>query len=75
METGAWKTVLSYILGVVALGCLAAGIVSEVQNEDLGLSINSWYLIAIAVFMGAAWLAILRLRSTRKVRSISPESE
>jgi len=75
METGAWKTVLSYILGVVALGCLAAGIVSEVQNEDLGLSINSWYLIAIAVFAGAAWLSILRLRSTRKVRSIPPESE
>ena len=75
METWAWKTVLSYILGVVALGCLAAGIVSEVQNEDLGLSINSWYLIAIAVFMAAAWLAILRLRSTRKVRSIPPESE
>ena len=75
METGAWKTVLSYILGVVAVGCLAAGIVSEVQNEDLGLSINSWYLIAIAVFMGAAWLAILRLRSARKVRSIPPESE
>ena len=75
METGAWKTVLSYILGVVALGCLIVGIVSEVKNEDLGLSINSWYLIAIAVFMGAAWLAILRLRSTRKVRSIPPESE
>jgi hypothetical protein len=75
METGAWKTVLSYILGIVAAGCLAAGIVSEVQNEDLGLSINTWYLIAIAVFMGAAWLAILRLRPTRKMRSISPESE
>jgi hypothetical protein len=75
METGAWKTALSYILGVVALGCLAAGIVSEVQNEELGLYINSWYLIAIAVFMGAAWLAILILRSTRKVRSIPPESE
>jgi len=75
MQTGAWKTVLSYILGVVALGCLAAGIVSEVQNEELGLYINSWYLIATAVFMSAAWLAIMRLRSTRKVRSIPPESE
>jgi len=75
METGAWKTVLSYILGVVVVGCLAAGIISKVQNEDLGLSINSWYLIAIAVFMGAAWLAIMRMRPTRKVRSISPESE
>jgi hypothetical protein len=75
METGGWKTVLSYILGVVALGCLAAGIVSEVQNEDLGLSISSWYWIAIAVLMAAAWMAILRLRSTRKVRSLPPESE
>jgi hypothetical protein len=75
METGGWKTVLSYILGVVALGCLAAGIVSEVQNEDLGLSISSWYWIAIAVFMAAAWMAILRLRLTRKVRSLPPESE
>ncbi len=75
METGAWKTVLSYIVGVVALGCLAAGIVSEVQNEELGLYINSWYLIAIAVFMSAAWLAVMRLRLTRKVRSVPPESE
>ena len=75
METGAWKTVLSYILGVVALGCLAAGIVSEVQNEELGLYINSWYLIAIAVFMSAAWLAVMRLRLTRKVRSVPPENE
>jgi len=75
METGAWKTVLSYILGVVAVGSLAVGIVSEVQNEELGLSIYSWYLIAIAIFMSAAWLAIMRLRSTRKVRSIPPESE
>ena len=75
MEIGGWKTVLSYILGVVALGCLAAGIVSEVQNEDLGLSISSGYWIAIAVFMAAAWMAILRLRSTRRVRSLPPESE
>ena len=75
MEMGGWKTVLSYILGVVAAGCLVAGIVSEVQNEDLGLSISSWYWIAIAVFMAAAWMAILRLRSTRKVRSLPPESE
>ncbi len=75
MEIGGWKTVLSYILGVVALGCLAAGIVSEVQSEDLGLSISSWYWIAIAVFVSAGWLAILRLRPTRKVRSLPPESE
>ncbi|HUU63533.1 MAG TPA: hypothetical protein VMX96_06410 [Dehalococcoidia bacterium] len=79
METWAWKTVLSYILGVVALGCLAAGIVSEVlysdPGEKLGLITDSWYYVAIAVFMAAAWLAILRLRSTRKVRSIPPESE
>jgi len=72
---GDWKTAASYLFGIVALGCLAAGIVSEVQNEDLGLLIGSWYLIAIAVFVGAAWLAILRLRSPRKVRFIPPESE
>ena len=76
METWAWKTVLSYILGVVALGCLIVGIVSEVLEEELGLTNPfSWYYVAIAVFMAAAWLAILRLRSTRKVRSIPPESE
>jgi hypothetical protein len=81
MGIGGWKTVLSYILGVVALGCLAAGIVSEViyevkdPVEKLELISDSWYLIAIAVFMAAAWLAILRLRSTRKVRSLPPESE
>lgn len=75
MQIGDWKTAASYLFGIVALGCLAAGIVSEVQNEDLGLLIDSWYLIAIAVFVGAAWLAILRLRSPRKVRTIPPESE
>ena len=75
MQIGDWRTAASYLFGIVALGCLAAGIVSEVQNEDLGLLIDSWYLIAIAVFVGAAWLAILRLRSPRKVRTIPPESE
>ncbi len=80
MEIGRWKTVLSYLFGVVALGCLVVGIVNEVlyngPGEKLGLSNPfSWYYIAIAVFVGAAWLAILRLRSPRSVRSIPPESE
>lgn len=76
MEIGWWKTALSYLFGVVALGCLVVGIVSEVLEEEYGLTNPfSWYYIAIAVFVGAAWLAILRLRSPRSVRSIPPESE
>jgi len=81
MQIGDWKTAASYLFGIMALGCLAAGIVSEViyevkvPVEKLELVSDSWYLIAIAVFVGAAWLAILRLRSPRKVRFIPPESE
>ena len=81
MQIGDWKTAASYLFGIVALGCLAAGIVSEVLDKDLGFygvegaNIEYWFYIAIAVFVGAAWLAILRLRSQRKVKTIPPESE
>ena len=65
MKTGV-RTLLAYLFAAVALGCIVVGIVSEVLDKEIGLESNSWLLIAIGIFVLAAWLAILELRARQK---------
>lgn len=65
MKTGV-RTLLAHLFAAVALGCIVVGIVSEVLDKEIGLESNSWLLIAIGIFVLAAWLAILELRARQK---------
>lgn len=57
---------MAHLFAAVALGCIVVGIVSEVLDKEIGLESDSWLLIAIGIFVLAAWLAILELRAGRK---------
>ena len=62
-------TLMAQIFAVVATLCLIVGIVGEVMEEDLGLYVSSWYSISIAVYLLAAWFAIMRLRTKKSTPS------
>lgn len=58
---------MAYLFAAVALGCIVVGIVSEALDKEIGLESNSWLLIAIGIFVLAAWFAILALRAGQKL--------
>jgi hypothetical protein len=62
-----FNNVLTHILGVVAAGCVIAGIVGEVLDKIYYLETTHWFLIAIAVSVLAVWSAIRALYTSTEV--------
>ncbi|GAG25848.1 unnamed protein product [marine sediment metagenome] len=65
MET--FNNVLTHILGLVAVGCIIAGIVGEALDTVYYLETIYWFLIAIAVSVLAVWSAIRALYAGTEV--------